>query len=384
MYRDLKDYSEAIKYCEKVIALAPEEAAPYLNLGAVYESQADYDRAAHAYQHALKLEPSHPKALNNLGKLCHLQGKTAEAVTYLKRALAVEPNYPLALNNLGVLLSDTGKKQDALTYLEKSYQLDPHNISTMYNLAGLYNSRNESEKAIAMLENVIETDPDHDPAHHMLAAIRGIQTETAPHQYVQEVFDRYAPRFDSHLQDSLGYTAPFGLAKLVKAHLPERTFTSALDLGCGTGLSGEAFQEFSSRLTGIDLSAEMLARAGAKNIYTELHCTDILTFLRETTEDYDLFISADVFIYLGAVDSFFKLVAQKAASGGVVACSIERDNSVEDFSLRSSGRYAHNPIYLEETAGKYGFSLLINQDHNLRKEERQWIKGDLYLFQFSH
>jgi len=56
-------------------------------------------------------------------------------------------------------------------------------------------------------------------------------------------------RFDKHLTESLGYATPQLLMDLVMSSLkssltnPVR-FDKALDLGCGTGLSGEAIRPF--------------------------------------------------------------------------------------------------------------------------------------------
>ena len=76
----------------------------------------------------------------------------------------------------------------------------------------------------------------------MLAALTGEATEIAPPEYVIETFDRYAGRFDEHLQGALGYTVPTVLAEMVMQVRPRNRFRSCLDLGCGTGLAGEAFR----------------------------------------------------------------------------------------------------------------------------------------------
>ena len=47
----------------------------------------------------------------------------------------------------------------------------------------------------------------------------------------------------------------------LNAVAPGRRFASALDLGCGTGLMGEALRERIDHLTGVDLSAAMIAKA---------------------------------------------------------------------------------------------------------------------------
>ena len=45
--------------------------------------------------------------------------------------------------------------------------------------------------------------------------------------------------------------------------------TQALDLGCGTGLTGIILREIAKHLTGVDIAAKMLAHAKEKEIYDE-------------------------------------------------------------------------------------------------------------------
>ena len=82
-----------------------------------------------------------------------------------------------------------------------------------------------------------------------------------PQAYVTRLFDDYAPRFDAHLTENLGYRAPALIAEALTAVAPGRRFASALDLGCGTGLMGTPLRERVDCLAGVDLSAAMIAKA---------------------------------------------------------------------------------------------------------------------------
>lgn len=215
----------------------------------------------------------------------------------------------------------------------------------------------------------------------MLAALTGKVTPTAPRRYVTETFDKYAGRFDNHLRKVLGYTVPAALAEMTAAHAGGRRFSHCLDLGCGTGLSGEAFRNLSKHLSGVDLSSRMLRHAADKKIYHRLECTEILEFLGNDHKRHDLFVAADVFIYLGRLEPFFPLLAKLAEPGALLACSTERYTGQGDYTLRTSGRYAHSRDYLISRAGTSGFSLQVHKEHDIRKENGSWIPGDLYLFE---
>jgi predicted TPR repeat methyltransferase len=380
--RDLGQIEEALNYCQQAVADAPQDPTQHLNLGAVYEAANDLVQARRCYEKSLELAPAHPKALNNLGKIMHLQGETAEALAHFNRALAVEPDYPLALNNAGVLLSEQGDHEHACEYLSKSHELDPNNSETLYNLAGVYNCLEQSEEACKILEKLLALKPEHASANHMLAALQGGTTDAAPREYIIETFDRYAGRFDDHLQGALGYDVPLVLAEMISQVNKQPKFKSCLDLGCGTGLSGSAFVDLCQSLTGVDLSRKMLDKARKKEIYDRLVCEDVLAYLVKETGEYDLFLATDLFIYMGRLEGFFQAVKKRASHGAVMACSIERHDGDEDYVLRNSGRYAQRPDYLVAMAENAGFKVLISREHGIRKEKNQWIDGNLYIFEF--
>lgn len=379
--RDLGKLDEAEAYCRQTLAAAPEDPAQHLNLGAILEAGNDPIGARAAYEKALELAPGHPKILNNLGKLLHQQGFLTRGLELIEEAVRLEPNYPLALNNLGVIYSERGDLDLAGACLEKSVNLDPGNVSTLYNLAGLYNAQNNFPRAQIHLNRLLAIEPDHQAARHMLAALSGLTPPAAPRQYVEEIFDKYAHRFDVHLEKALGYTAPSALAKMVGETLPSSLpFAAALDLGCGTGLSGASFREMSKRLVGVDVSGQMLAKARDKNLYDRLEQDEILAFLQRDDEDYDLFILADVLVYLGDPKPLFAALGTKTKESGIIACSIEETQEVEGYALLPSGRYAHNPLSLIACANAAGFTVLVHQPHNIRKENGEWLAGALYLF----
>jgi predicted TPR repeat methyltransferase len=378
--RDLGKLAEAEAYCRQTITAAPDDPAQHLNLGAVLEARHDLDGAGAAYQKALDIAPSHPKVLNNLGKLLHQQGFGGRGLELLEQAIRIEPNYPLALNNLGVIYSERGDLARAGQCLEKSVELDPGNVNVLYNLAGVCNALNNFPKAMTILNRLLALDPGHQAARHMLAALSGTTPPSAPREYVEETFDKYAHRFDTHLQQTLGYTAPTALAAMVRDKFPALLpFAAALDLGCGTGLSGAAFKEMTKRLVGVDVSEQMLAKAAAKNLYDRLEHEEILSFLHQDQERYELFVAADVLVYLGDPKPLFPALAARVAGFGIVACSIERTEHGDGYQLLPSGRYAHHPRYLLECAAASGFTLLGHQPHQIRKENGAWLAGDLYL-----
>ena len=119
----------------------------------------------------------------------------------------------------------------------------------------------------------------------MLSACTGRDTPArASDGYVQQSFDSFAASFESKLA-KLAYRAPALVsAMLDDAGLEASRSLDVLDAGCGTGLCGPLIAPYARRLTGVDLSAGMLAQAKEKNVYDELLQTELTEYLRGQTE----------------------------------------------------------------------------------------------------
>ena len=142
----------------------------------------------------------------------------------------------------------------------------------------------------------LRSDPaDAQGAAARLALIgRGDPPSSLPAAYVARLFDQYAPRFEAHLTGALGYRAPALIADALSAAAPGRRFASALDIGCGGGLMGEALRDRVGHLTGVDLSPAMIAKARERGVYDALVVGDATALMRRAAPaTFDLIVAAD-------------------------------------------------------------------------------------------
>lgn len=195
--------------------------------------------------------------------------------------------------------------------------------------------------------------------------------EAMPPAFVEALFDQYAPSFEDSLLDRLDYRAP----ALLRAALEGRRFGRAMDLGCGTGLAGEAFRDAVGWLGGCDLSAAMLGQAQAKGIYDRLDKADLAELA--LGETYDLILAADVFVYLGALERIVGWCAGSLAPGGVLAFTVEAGEA--PVTLRESRRFAHSAGYLAEVLAAAGFRRVRIEEAALRKDRGEAIRGFVVL-----
>ena len=270
------------------------------------------------------------------------------AIAWFHDALQRQPNEPLASRSLARALLQSGKR----------------------------------EEAIAAYKDYLVLNPDSNEALHFLHAAENNPTDMPPTGYIASLFDNYAPRFEGHLSGSLGYRAPEILKNLVvSSGESEGMAANAIDLGCGTGLAGEAFKDLCETLVGVDLSNNMLHQAREKGVYAQLLNADITEAIEQLGMLFDLFICADTLVYIGNIQPLFASIANHSESGTLLTFSTEIGQG-ENFELLPSGRYCHSDNYVKHTAAAAGFDLVKFEEHPLRKEGRQWISGGYYLFKY--
>jgi len=305
-------------------------------------------------------------------------GQLDKAFSCYQKVLAITPDAEDVLYNLGVLCKDLHHHADSIWFFEKVIDKNPDHAPALNNLGYLYHMERAVDKAIATYRKLIALDHNATMATHMLAALTGTTTATAPDSYIRLVFDSFSEHYDESLVDKLGYTTPAQLREMIDGK-DSRHFPLTLDMGCGTGLSGEAFEGLTEKLIGLDLSPKMLEVAGKKRLYDSLHETDICSFLRENKLLFDLFIAADVFVYIGDLKEIFSLVRKRAVEGAIFLFSTELAD--QGFCLKPMGRYGHAEAYIRGLAEECGFTVIKVRAANIRKEKEEWIAGNLYMLQ---
>ena len=177
----------------------------------------------------------------------------------------------------------------------------------------------------------------------------------------------------------LKYSVPEALRKALNRSMkPQNSFMKALDLGCGTGLGGEAFVDVCSDLVGVDLSTNMIDLASEKNIYSSLYVAEVHDFLNTCEDHFDLIIAADVFIYIGDLLPIFQGLA-KISSPNAYLCFSTEKSSTSDYILRKSGRFAHGDNFIKKVCLETGWSIRTAEPAKLREERFKGIEGMLYI-----
>lgn len=373
------ELESALEHYQTVLKLQPEHTEALNNSGVIYLKQNKFSEAENYFTKALLFDPKHKDARNNLAGLLLQQDRFADALWNYQLYLQLAPEDSYARYNMGVALMATGQLEEAIKQFEQTVQLNPNYIDALCNLGAIYLKLDDRKQAIENYQRALSLQPNNEAIQYMLNALtRDAMPATAPAEYIKNLFDNYAGYFDKHLTETLRYKTPQLLRELTHKFLSAHI--KILDLGCGTGLSGAAFHDLADKLVGIDLSPRMLAKAKEKNIYDDLFEANILDALQNQTTKYDLVISIDTLVYFGDLTPIFENVKKVLTEKGIFAFSIESSQE-KDYLLNITGRYIHNPAYIEKLATQFDFKVFATQSITGREQDGKPAAGYLFVLQ---
>ena len=381
--KEIGKLDEAIISYKRALEHKPDYAEALYNLGNALNECGELEEAIASYRETITIKPDYAEAHSNLGNVLKKIGKPNEAEFSYRKALAIRPDFAEAYSNLGAVLRELGRLNDAEESYKKALSIKPDFAEAHSNLGHVLHTLGKFNEAAESLRKAVGIEPDLPGVQHRLNALLGITTDFAPRQYVEDVFNSYAKKFDNHLVNVLKYDAPIMLKKaLLDLGLAQRKYKNVIDLGCGTGLSGLEFRDIAETLIGIDLSEEMVRKAEQKNIYDRLYVDDIVGRLEILKTQFSLFISSDVFTYFGDLLPLFSCIKRHSTQNSLLVFSTEHTDD-GDFILRNTARYAHSKDYILSIAKQQGFRLEFFTTCNLRYERDGWIIGGLFVLKVT-
>lgn len=368
---------EAFEQLTNAIALDDRHAEWHFNLGIVLSRQGLVAAAIDAFSRAIAIDPDKYFYWTNLGASFELNQEWIRAEQCYKMATNIDPNCPDAFYLLSALCLKLERFPEARHFNYCGIIAAPADSKSKIVLGQAYYELGRVDDAIALFESWLVAEPGNPVATHLMTAYRGQQApDQCTSQYIEQTFDAFANSFENIL-GRLNYCGP----QLVQDYLATLNVPAAslsvLDLGCGTGMVGEVLNPYARVLVGVDLSQAMLDRAVTKQLYHQLHKSDITDFLLASSDQYDLVTCMDTFIYMGRLNEVFALIYQKLKTGGMLVFSTEKlvEAHERGFQLNISGRYSHHHDYLTTVLSNTGFKIVKMRDVAIRIESGCPIEG---------
>lgn len=376
------NFDEAIAQLKRAIELDANLHEAHHHLGEALGLQGETDAAAEAFRKAIALKSDFARPYHGLGVVCGRRGRLDEARVAFQTAIERRPDYPEAEQGLASLCHRAGEIEDAVHHYSRAIELRSGYLEPRLGLCKLFEQSGNLTEAIKQCRELVRLRPGTPSLEHYLAALTGTNPPaTSPPAMIAAQFDNYAEHFDEHLVDVLSYRAPELLLEAVKPFLPPEQ-VDIIDLGCGTGLCGQAFRPHARRIAGIDLSTEMLTRAERRGVYDDLHHGDLTEHLLKHDRQFDLAISTDVFIYVGDLATVFEAATHALRPGGLLAFSVESHDG-DGFKLQLTRRYAHSASYLRQQAERFGFREQLLREAAVRTECYEDVPGFVVVLQLA-
>lgn len=427
---DLEKTEDAIEAYELALGIDPTSSDAAYNLGLVYHDAGDERRAIELYKQCLRNSQERIDAWMNLASCFHALGEIERSIFAYKKVL----------EKMTVSFGVEGEEREeekveakvheylgrALLRKRDSMKANEHKDSTYKEM---------TDEAIDHLKIAIALDPTNDVAKHMLASNSlDSSTDTAPQEYVKQLFDDYSDSFESSLAN-LEYRVPKYIAEeIVQTKAGKKgDWRAVVDLGCGTGLLASLLQSVSTTeeknskekevFIGVDLSPKMLNIAAEKGVYDILSAGDIVDFLGEMAalregekgaQSFEwvssapksaiasltthlssassapavLYAAADVLVYIGELQKLFSALRRVMNVGDTFVFTVEnadrspsKSSSSEDagWLLQNTGRYAHHFAYIEKLAAESGMEVAVVKHIVPRNELDKKIEGYLCI-----
>lgn len=345
----------------------------WLNLANLETNEKDFDNAEKIYKKLLDIAPQNFDVHLNYANMLYQQHRLNEALEEYRAAVIINPEAAPVSNNIGVILKDLQQYEDALglffNALARDQTREEYAINISETLVLLY--RQNKEIAVQVAENWLKNMPDNLFAQHICASLKGEKLENNQ-IFAEKLFDNFADNYELVLE-KINYSLPRRIRDLAG-----NVKGTIVDLGCGSGLIGQALKTPENQIIGVDISRNMLHLAAQKGVYKQLIKGDITAFCQKKIAEInpDLIVAADVFGYIGNLAPVLS-----ALRGRKICFSVEVFDENGDYKLNEAGRYLYNEAYITNLLQQNGFTQINKYDVVLRQEDGKDVNGLLFFAQ---
>ena len=275
---------EAVALIEKSLALVPDRADCYSNLGIVFQAQGKLDDAIAAYRRAISLNPNHANAHSNLGVLLRATGKPVEAEARVSNCHSPGPRSHRCVHQPGHPSDGVeAKRGSGRVLLQGDYaKAEAPGSPTTAGAGALHDRRDRrggedlrgmARRGAGRPDCAAHAGGLHRPGRSA-ARVGRVRRRNLRHlrrELRVEAREAVLPRSGARRGDAGRFrTRSRRRASMCSMPAAER------------GYAVRCVVPYARRLSGVDLSAGMLAQAKEKNVYDELVQGELTEYLRDS------------------------------------------------------------------------------------------------------
>lgn len=258
-YRDIKDNQKALEFAHLADELIPDEKIKLLiaeleNNQDYYKQalsinpnsvnaminlanfETDINKAETLYKKAIDISANDLDAHLNYGNFLYHQNRKLEALEEYHRAIVIDPEKAETSNSLGLISRDVGEYEEALGLFFNAFIKNQEQSEYALNIAETLSLLNQQNPKLAkkIAKNWLKIAPNNIFAQHSFASIEGKNINSQ--KYSEELFNLFAQNYEDVMQ-KIEYSLP----EFIKQNIGLVSGT-IIDLGCGTGLVGQAIK----------------------------------------------------------------------------------------------------------------------------------------------
>jgi tetratricopeptide (TPR) repeat protein len=192
----------AVELYKGLLAVDPNYAGAYNNIGYSYAYRGDYEKAIENFQKYQFMSPDQANPLDSMGEVQAYSGHYDEAIESLQKALAIKPDFQPAYEHLGVAYQGKGDYAKSIECFEKAADLaltnDMKEIDLLYavRVARCAKDATVAERLMEKLEGLPRTQ-NSDLRRLFLPAIRDLFHNR--YAEAERRLTELKPKLDAHI-----------------------------------------------------------------------------------------------------------------------------------------------------------------------------------------
>lgn len=159
-YFNKKNYEEALKGFDFLLAINSTSVGVYANIAACYEAMKLWKNAISTYEESMEYEFTKAYTFYKIG-LCYKEMKQlTAALNAFQKSLREDPQFYLAMMEQSELYEEMGSMKEALHFAREATFLNTNNLDYQKKLAYLYIEAGRYEESLECLVRLIDAEPD--------------------------------------------------------------------------------------------------------------------------------------------------------------------------------------------------------------------------------
>ena len=155
IFTEKKEINLAIESFKKGIAIDPNNALIYNNIGTAYKIKEDYISSEESFKKSIYIDRNNPETYNNFGNFYLELNQYTKAIKCYKSAILVNPKFYISHYNLGICYKAIGKFVEAKKFLSTAIKLNP-NFFTAHRILSQIIKYKKGEEHFDILNNIYQ------------------------------------------------------------------------------------------------------------------------------------------------------------------------------------------------------------------------------------